>query len=396
MNENESNRNVSLYRFYAIFNEPLFWGPILITALRSLAQMSLPDIYYMEAVVLGICVLTDVPSGALADLIGRQRTITIGRLFLLGSAVLFAVMSSPLVAWIADILWAFGFSLQSGADTALLYDTLKEQGRQGEYKRIEGGAIGSRLILVAFCSLGVGFLARINLRFPIYLGLPFLLIPLAASLFWKEPVRTERYSIRRQLGILKGGGAFVARSVEVRWMVGFAALLATTSKLWFFTYNPYFELVGVDIAQYGLIFFLLNAVAWLASSHAYQLERIVGERRCLLGMVLCIGVPILLMGLVPIGPFAYLVIVQNIVRGFMRPFVGDYLNRHITSEIRATVLSVQSSTSNLVAIVGLAGFGFMIHELDLLRSLTILGMAVLGLGLLSYRSYQKRIAKPAG
>lgn len=391
MNESECDRNIMLYRLYVIFNEPLFWGPILITSLQGLAHMSLPDIYYMEAVVLGLCVLLDIPSGALADVIGRKRTIIIGRIFLFGSVVFFTIMTSPLGAWTGNILWAIGYTMQSGADTALLYDTLKEHGKEDQFKRIEGQAVGSRLILIACCSVATGLLASVALRLPLWIGLPFTLVPLVAAFFLKEPVPTEHYSAEKQMAVLKQGARFVIGSIEIRWMVGFAALLATTSKVWFFTYNPYFEVVGFPIAYYGVIFFFLNTVAWLSSHYAYNIEHYLGERRCIIGMVLCLGVPILLMGLVPIQPFVCLVVVQNVVRGFMRPFVGDYMNRHITSNIRATVLSVQSSIANLTAIIGLAVFGLCMDHLSLLSSLIILGTVSLTLGLLSYRSYTKKI-----
>lgn len=391
MNEVEGNRNILLYRLYVIFNEPLFWGPILITSLQNLAHMSLPDIYYMEAVVLGLCVLLDIPSGALADVIGRKRTIIIGRIFLFGSVVFFTTMQSPAGAWTGNLLWAVGYTMQSGADTALLYDTLKEHGKEDQYKRIEGQAVGARLILIACCSVLTGLLASVELRLPLWIGLPFTLIPLVAALFLKEPRPTEHYSAEKQLAVLKQGAKFVLGSKEVRWMVGFAALLATTSKVWFFTYNPYFEVVGLPIAYYGVIFFCLNGVAWLSSHYAYKIEHWLGEEKCVVGMVVCLGVPILLMGLVPIQPFAYLVIVQNIVRGFMRPFVGDYMNRHITTTARATVLSVQSSAANFAAIVGLAVFGLAMQHFSLLHSLLMLGTVSLSLGCMSYLSYKKQI-----
>lgn len=394
MNETESNRNILLYRLYVIFNEPLFWGPILITSLQNLAHMSLSSIYYMEAIVLGLCVLLDIPSGALADVIGRKQTIIIGRVFLFVSTVFFTTMQSPIGAWTGNLLWAIGYSMQSGADTALLYDTLKEHGRENLYKRIEGQAVGTRLILIACCSLLTGLMANVYLRLPLWIGLPFTLIPLIAALFLKEPKPTERYSAEKQMATLKEGTKFVLGSAQIRWMVGFAALLATTSKVWFFTYNPYFETVGLPIAHYGVIFFLLNAVAWLSSHYAYKIESKLGERRCVIAMVLCLGIPILIMGLVPIQPFVYLVLVQNVVRGFMRPFTSDYMNRHITTNARATVLSVQSSVANFTAIVGLAVFGLCIEYFTLLHSLLLLGTISLTLGLTSYQSYKKQTTRP--
>lgn len=396
MDHTERSRNVLLYRLYVIFNEPLFWGPILIISLQRLAGMSLSEIYYMEAVVLCVCVLLDIPSGAIADIIGRKRTIIIGRVFLVGSIVCFAFMRNPLEAWTGNLLWAVGYTLQSGADTSFVYETLKEDGKESEYTKVQGQAVGTRMILMAFTSLAVGFLGEIDLRLPLYLCIPFVLIPLVSAFFWKEPIRTEKYSMGRQVEYLKQGMSFAFRSVEVRWMLGFAALILTTAKVWFFTYNPYFELVGVPIAHYGLIFFLLNLVAWLSSHYAYRIEKILGERKCILIAVLCVGGPIVLMALIPIHPFAYLVLVQNIVRGFMRPFLEDYIHQHISAAdrtgIRATVMSVQTTVANLTAIVGLAGFGYLTGHLDLLTSLGILGFLCLVLGGLSYRSYVRKIA----
>jgi len=393
MTEQDCRRNVILYYLFAIFNEPLFWGPILITSLQKLAGMSLPGIYYMEAVVLGICVVLDIPGGALADLIGRKRAIIIGRVFLFADVVFFMVMTNATQAWIGNILWAIGYILQSGADTSLLYDTLKEHGKESTYKKIVGQALGFRLIVIAFCSLACGYLADINLRLPLYLSLPFVVVPLVCALLFKEGPKTRTYSIQNQIAILKQGGKFVLNSKEIRWMVGFAALLAMTSKVWFFTYNPYFELVGVPLTDYGFIFFLLNAVAWLSSHFSHTIESRLGEKKCVVVMALCLAIPIILMGLVPIEPFAYLVLIQNVVRGFMNPFVTGYLHHHVTTDVRATVLSVQSTIANLAGIVGLAVFGYSTDTIGLLPSLVLLGTTMLTFGGISYWLYVVKIEK---
>ncbi len=392
MDEHHCRRNIVLYRIYVAFNEPLFWGPILILSLQSLAHMSLPDIYYMESVVLCVCVVLDIPSGALADITARRNTTVIGRVFLLASSVGFALMQSPRDAWIANVVWSIGYSLQSGADTALLYDTLQGCGIAEQYKRIDGRAVGARLILMGLCGLVTGFLATIDPRLPLYLVIPFMSISLVAAMFFVEPKKTKHYSVAAQFSLLREGVGFVATSPAVRWMVVFAALLATTSKIWFFTYNPYFELVHLPLSYYGVIFLLLNAVAWVSSHYAHDIEERIGEGGSIILMVLCLGMPIIAMGLVPAWPSAFLVIIQNVVRGFMRPFVGDYLHRHVASTIRATVISTQSSVANLVSIVALAVFGYLTATVELLTSLTILGIIMIVAGAYAHRYYLRRIA----
>ncbi len=386
-----ARRNIALYKIFVLFNEPLFWGPILITSLQNLGKMHLSDIYFMESAVMVICVLLNIPCGSLADTIGHKKTLIIGRAFLFSSTVMFAIMHSPTTAWIGNILWAVGYSFQSGADKALLYSTLTSVGLEDKYKKIEGCAIGLRYLVIAFCSLFVGYLASINIRVPLYLCIPFMLIPLITTCFLTETsTDRKKYNAKDQLKVLVDGIKYTMQNAEIRWIIGFCALIMGASKIWFFAYNPYFEKVGIDIKYYGLIFFLLNIVAWAFSHYAHSIENYLKESSCVKGMILCVGISILLMGALPFWPMAYLVISQNVVRGFMGPFVGAFTNHHIKSEsIRVTVLSVRSSLTDAVTIISLSLFGLMEKPFGLLPSLIILGIIVLTLGKISLTRYQK-------
>ena len=101
--------------------------------------------------------------------------------------------------------------------------------------------------------------------------------------------------------------------------------------------------------------------------------------------------PIVLMGVMPYHAFAYVVLMQNIVRGFMRPFIGDYINRRVPDAIRATTLSVQSTTANTLSIGALLAYGYLLERTTLFYSLTVLGSVTLGLGLFLYMWYKNRI-----
>lgn len=391
-------RNIAIYKVFVLFNEPLFWGPILITSLQNLGKMKLSEIYFMESAVMIICVILNVPFGALADNIGHKKSLIIGRIFLSASAIMFAIMDSPLTAWAGNILWAIGYSFQSGADKALLYGTLKSVGLEDRYKKIEGCAIGMRYLVIAICSLSVGYLAKIEMRIPLYLSVPFTFIPLIALFFLVESNGNQKqYSMKEQVRTLIEGMKYVIRKAEIRWIIGLCALIMGASKIWFFAYNPYFERVGIDIRYYGFIFFLLNIVAWGFSHYAHSIENHFKESFCVKGIIFCVGIPILLMGIFPFWPMAYLVISQNIVRGFMGPFVGAFTNNHIQSEsIRATVLSVRSSLTDSVTIVSLALFGLMEKPFGLLPSLVILGIIVLTLGKFSFIRYRKLFPQDDG
>ncbi|MCX6797743.1 MAG: MFS transporter [Candidatus Falkowbacteria bacterium] len=389
MNKKDALKNIRLYRLYVTFGEPLLWGPILISCLTHLGKMKLSEIYFMESVVLLGTIFLQIPTGALADLIGRKKTIIFGTGLMAVSIIWFALIKSPLGVWGSNITCMIGLTLCSGADSAFLYDTLKAINRESEYKKIDGQAMGNRLIIVAFCSILVGYLAQFSLRVPLILSVPGVLFAFIVTFFFKEPPLTKKYSVKEQVCLMKNSLLFVARHKEVKWIIVFTTLIGVTSKIWFFTYNPYFELVKLNLQYYGYIFFVLNLVAWFFSRYAQPISERIKEKRAMILMVLLIGLPIIIMGSLISIISVVLVFPQNIVRGFMRPFFGELLNRHLNSENRATVLSVQSAVSGLAQFVALGGFGFLLISWGLPFCLQILGAAVILLGGLMIFRYKK-------
>lgn len=389
MTAEQAHRNIVLYRRYLTFNEPLLWGPILITCLIHLGHMELAEIYVMEAVVVLGFVFLEVPSGALADLIGRKKTVVLGSILHLVSMIWFALVHSPFDVWGANIVWMVGASLCSGADSAILYDSLKELGREGEYKRIEGASVGNRLLIVAFCSLATGFMAETHLRVPLLLSIPGVIFSTVSTFFLVEPRAIRTYAAREHFDMMRVSVLFVANHRAVKWIIGFSMLITVSSKVWFFTYNPYFELVQLPMAHYGIMFFLLNVVAWFFSRYAYSLEKQLSERKVIVLMILMMGVPIIFMGSVVAVFSVGVILLQNAVRGFERPFLGAFLNNHLDSENRATVISIRSAISGFAQFVGLGVFGLMVDRWPLPLCLQLLGIAVLMLGAFAVRKHRK-------
>jgi len=396
MNKRDAERNIKLYRTYVTFREPLLWGSVLISSIIHLGHMTLSEIYFMESIVLLGMIFLQVPMGALADIIGRKKTVIIGSLLYVVSITWFAVARSPFDVWAGNLAWMVGASLCSGADSAFLYDTLKSVGRESEYKKIDGGAAGNQLLIVAICAIAAGYLAQISLRLPLLLSIPGVIFSSILPFFFKEPPMDRKFTAKEQMGVMKLGILFVANHKEVKWIIGFTTLIGVISKIWFFTYNPYFELVKLDLKYYGVVFFTLNVIAWFFSKHAHRISGRFKERTLTILMVLLIGIPILVMGSA-VSVFAVcMVFPQNIVRGFMRPFFGEFLNRHLDSENRATVLSVKESVSGLAQFIALGMFGFLLKSLGLSFCLQILGVTVIVLGIVFILRYEKIFGRAGG
>ncbi len=390
MEEKQSLRNIKMYHWYIIFKEPLMWGPILISYLTSVGKMSLPEIYLMESIVLLGLAIFEILTGSLADLIGRKKTVCLGSLLNLTSIIWFASVKTPFDAWGANITWAIGFSLCSGADSALIYDTLVEMKKEISYEKINGVAAGNRFFLVACCSLATGFLAEINLRLPALLSIPGVALSVLAAFLFTEPnLKTDKYTPNRQLHLIKDSLLFIVKHKKIIWIIAFTTLIGVTSKIWFFTYNPYFELVNLDFRYYGFAFFTLNIIAWISSHNAHIIKGKIPETIIITLMIILIGGPILFMGSFVTVLSVGMIFFQNVVRGFSGPFLGGLLQHQIESEKRATILSANSSITGLTQFVALGVFGAMLKLWNLPFCLQLLGIFTLFLGILGILKYHK-------
>ncbi|MFA5029600.1 MAG: MFS transporter [Patescibacteria group bacterium] len=391
MTREQAERNIKLYFWFQVFKEPLFWGPILITFINRVSGMTLSDIYLMEAVCVVGIVLLDCPCGALADLLGRRLTILIGICVWSVKLAVFASATSPLTIWLANFLWVIGASLISGADTSMLADTLKFLGRESEFQKIEGRSSAYRLALVAACSATVGYLAEVNLRLPVWLGVPFMIIACVAAYRMIDPpviIKREK-SWQEYFRLLKLSALFVYNHRQVKWVIGFSVLIGAVSKIWFFTYNPYFELVELPLKYFGWMFCLLNVVAAISSHEAERITRRCGEFGGIVLMVLLIALPIWLMGAWVTKWAVLLILMQNLVRGYMTPFLGFFLHRHLDSENRATVASIKSTANSVAGVVSLGLFGLAVKYWSLAFCLELLGVSALLAGLVMIATYHR-------
>lgn len=99
------------------------------------------QIFITQAAYAFFVLLLEVPSGYLADVIGRRKTLVLGGVFLpLGMAAYAMGRSFPAFV-MAEFLLAIGNSMRSGCDSALIYDSLHQLQRENEYKCFEGRAV---------------------------------------------------------------------------------------------------------------------------------------------------------------------------------------------------------------------------------------------------------------
>lgn len=389
-------RNLKLMMVQSIFLEPLFWGPILILTLEKLAHMKLSEIYFQEAVCVILILIIDIPTGALADLIGRKKMLIISQSFLFVDFFFFAFMSEPWHTWVANMLWAIGSAFRSGADKALIQESCLALGKdRSYYRKYSGKAQGLRMLLFAICAPITSWIATYDLRLPLLMSIPFLVIPLVTTFMLTEPPRDEvrELTTSEHVAQMKQGLLDTMKDKRIFWIMLYLCIISVSSKIWFFTYNPYFEWVGLPLISFGWVFFALNVIAWISSHWGHKVEEKLGDKATVWILIPLIGMPIILMSLIPIPAMALMVVFQNVVRGMYGPFFDAMSEQYLRNSTRATVLSVQSSITSAVGSIGLFGFSLLVKSTELLTSLLTLGIITLVCHFLLMRSWNKYFSK---
>lgn len=130
--------------------------------------LSMTQIFLLKSVYsIGMLVL-EIPSGYFGDVWGRKKTLIVGTLL---TTIGFSFYSFSFIFWqfmIAELILGMGQSFISGSDSAMLYDTLKNEKRKGEYLKFEGRVTSIGNFSEAIAGIFGGLLATISLRTPFY------------------------------------------------------------------------------------------------------------------------------------------------------------------------------------------------------------------------------------
>src|ERR1044072_1713308 len=128
----------NLWKLKAI--KALFWmhffAAVLVPFYTEGAHLSLSQVFFLNSWFMAWNFLLEGPTGTVADYFGRKWSLALGAM-VGGLAALVNVSDLTLPNFLfADVLFAISYTLNSGADEALVYDTLKAMKEEGAAKRI--------------------------------------------------------------------------------------------------------------------------------------------------------------------------------------------------------------------------------------------------------------------
>jgi len=393
----------------ALFNlaASLIWGVDTLFKLHAgldIFQVMLTN----AAFTLGMTVF-EIPTGVVADTLGRRVS------FLLSVATLLVgTMAYVAIGWRRWGFWPFvwvsivlglGYTFYTGAVDAWLVDALKASGYSEPLEPIfaRGQMAFGGAMLVG--TLAGGALGQIQLFIP-YLARAATFVPLIAIAWWAMPEightpRTLEWrrvpeELRRVFieGLDYGVHHAVVRPVMLASLVNMSFMI-----FGFYSWQRYFlDLLGRELVWVsGLIASLLSLSMIVGNVLVRRLSATGLTRPGLLGAsaatqaLLAAACGILGLGLGPGHPEPWrfwlvvpLYLLYGVALGVMAPVKQGYLNDHIPSAQRATVISLDSLFADLGGAAGQSGWGYLARMTSLPVAWVFAG-AVQGFGVPLYR-----------
>ncbi len=373
-------RNLRTYPLFAAVVHTPFFVPVVVLFWED-NGLDMFDIFALQglfAVAMGVL---EVPTGMVADRVGKRTSLLWGCAIGVAAVTVYALGRSFAVFLVAEILFALALALFSGADTSLLYDSLKALGREDEYTAREGRARAWQMLSIAASTLLGGFLGALSLRGALWATLlgPILGLLVARRFVEVQPRgadTTFAVAWAGYVGLLRETLKLVRRHVLVRRLLLFQAVFNGTATWLLWMYQPYMGHVGWPIWAFGFGFAAFNLFAAFSSHRAEDVARRLGPHRTLVLLVLLQMLPPLLMANTTAAWGVALILGHQAVRGIARPVIAARILSQVWADKRSTVLSVSSLFSRIFFALSAPLVGMAAREMDLPDALTFQAVAV--------------------
>ena len=369
--------NLARFIYFRMFFNARFYYPVF--ALLFLEHgLTWEEFGILNGIWALSIILLEVPSGALADTIGRKRLIVLAALCMMiemlallfapmdgGASVFFLFALNRIISGVAE-------AAVSGADEALAYDSLKAVGREKEWGAVLEKAqrftslafffammTGSAFYdpsFVNYCLTFLGidyeFSAKVLIKAPILLTLFSSVVVLIAALGMKENQAKQKAhsftaTIRLSFKATIEGGSWIWKTPLPLGILLASMVLDNVIRQFLTIASAYWSVIDLPLATFGLVASGMSLMGYFVPRMAKFLadKRTPAQNFFLLCGLLMIG----LLGIAEAIPYWGILpaILLYATMQCMNYLSSRYLNEKAPSDKRATVLSFRGLSTNV-------------------------------------------------
>lgn len=387
----DASRTVLKYYLYRATGGPAFTYPIY-TLFLLYNGLSFGAIGVIGSVQAVIVVGGEIPTGYVGDRIGRRNSLAVASvMFLISNAgYLFATDIWGFLFVFGTL--SFGQTFVSGSGSAWLYDTLEEHDMEDEFTRVSGRASAINKVVMAVTMIAGGLLYVVDPFYPFYAALVFSLLNIGFVLVLPK---NAAYADDRESEDGDGGPLSIVEALptirervtsrELRWFVVYlslfwGALMTADMYLQPVVQDALSQSVGPALSSFGveeaatLGFFYASfmGVSAVASDYASEIESWLGVQKAMLLLPLGIAVFYLVPLALPVAVFPMFFVMKG-SNSLIFPISSRYINEHVESVGRATVISAIAMIRSIAGVPFRVGSGVLADVFSPIAAVAALG-----------------------
>ena len=370
--------NIRLFIAFKVFFNSRFYYPVF-TILFLDFGLTVAQFSILNAVWAATIVLAEVPSGALADIIGRKRLLVFATSIMIIEIgiISFIPKTDPSIIFIVflinRVLSGLAEAAASGADEAIAYDSLEAEGDKRQWGRVleilmrfqsfgfiiamsVGAAIYDPNLLESVCrffDLDTNFSQETTMRFPLYLTFILAICAFITTLRMDDPHKNSPSSdakkpeIRQAFSLTLKAGLWILKTPFALCVILFGMLFDGIIRMVIPLSSQYYRMIELPESTFGIIGSLVAMFGLVVPKIAKKITENHSP-----SYAVWITAGLTLTGLVSMNFFwPYLGLIPALITYsamyFTGFFVSFYLNQAASSEQRATILSFKGLAYNI-------------------------------------------------
>ncbi len=370
--------NIRLFIAFRVFFNSRFYYPVF-TILFLDFGLTIAQFSILNAVWAATIVLAEVPSGALADIVGRKQLLVFATFIMIIEVgiISFVPKIDPstlfIVFMVNRILSGLAEAAASGADEAIAYDSLKPESAPDQWGRVlevlmrfqsigfiiamtVGAAIYDPDMLGKICrffGFAMTFSQETTMRFPLYLTFILAICAFITTLRMEEPdldqssSRIKKNQIGQAFGLTLKAGLWILKTPFALAVILFGMLFDGIIRMVITLSSQYYRMIDLPESSFGIIGSLVAMFGLVIPKIAKK----IAENRSP-QYALFITLFLTVTGLVAMSffwPYSGLLpaLITFSAMYFTGFFVSFYINKVASSDQRATVLSFKGLAYNV-------------------------------------------------
>ena len=294
----------------------------------------------------------EVPTGVIGDLYGRRTSRLLGILSYFIYIGIILMTNNMFFLVIAFIICGMSYTFESGSSDAMVYDSLKEIGKENSFMKVNGIKEVIYQTASVLVLLLTGWLLSDKFQLNYILTIIMFLIAFFIIFLMKETKLPHnlaglKFKQRMNEHFVKTWKVITSSKRLTLLIIIGALLLAPVTSLFIWA-QDYFTTNGYSNA-WMLYFLAIHSIASaIGGFMASWIERKFGERRMLIVIPMLLAVCFWLTLSAKIGFVGFIVV--GFLESIFYVVLIDYINRMIPSETRASVLSFLGMSFSMVMI----------------------------------------------